>query len=335
MKRKHIVTDLLDKFFNNIEIEDKDIVIRTPYDSEYCRLEIDGRVLLKRYIYDGQSKNCTIYNYTDKVKDRKYKALLEAVFTIHKITMKRSLHDNYYTKYVLADDYGSIDKVISDGSTMSLEEGMMNKRNWSTIPELHADFKDGYHASEQVKNWIEENYHESEILNTIHYKQTGYPVMTKNINFLGVSQSEPKMMSYLDESKWRRGLEQGVGLRIPANLYTDQAITRYHGKPAKVMRKLFNNPDMFSQQEYEKVVRLWNKKFAPLEGCNLEVVEPFRIPALYSVMNHAPNMRGSLGGSCMRDKGKKYFEIYNDNCEGMLVMFDADKKVMARALLWK
>ena len=335
MKRKHTVTDLLDKFFNNIETEDKDIVISTPFDSEYCRLEIDGRVVLKRYIYDGSSKACSVYCYIDKIKDRKYKAIMEAVFAMHSYKVKRSIQDKYYSKFVISDDYNSDERVISDGGTMTLEAGMLNVPNWSVLPLLHGEFKDNYHASQEVKQWIEANYGESEILTKLYFKQTAQPLLTKNINFLGVSEQEPKMLSYLDESKWFRGLEQGVGLRIPANLYTNQAITRYHGKPAKVLRKLFNNPDMFSQQEYEKVVRLWNKKFAPLEGCSLERVEPFQIPALYSVMNHAPNMRGSLGGSCMRDKSANYFEIYNDNCEGMLVMFDGDKKVMGRALLWK
>ena len=154
------------------------------------------------------------------------------------------------------------------------------------------------------------------------------------VNFLGFSQDAPHFISYLTEERLER---LSLADRSPW-----EPDLRMQGKPGKVIRKLFTTEGLkqFRDKDVEQFANLF-KSFcdAQSEKYDFELVEGREIVYHYHEDSYSTQFGavGTLWGSCMRhDRCRFYLDLYEDNVGvvSLLVLFDEDKAVLGRALVW-
>ncbi|NBO22646.1 hypothetical protein EBU94_04815 [bacterium] len=147
---------------------------------------------------------------------------------------------------------------------------------------------------------------------------------TEWCNFLDV---EDQRITYIDTKKY-------------PDINKDNAFSeenknkRIQTSPSRIFGKIFNKSAMnrhFSGNDLEFFANAFKSYFGP--PLTLVVVKGEDVRKYYN-QEHYTDGLGSLNKSCMRyDECQKYLDIYVDHSE-MLVGFDQDNKVAARAILW-
>ena len=143
------------------------------------------------------------------------------------------------------------------------------------------------------------------------------------INYIGISEDDGTKLSYLDAKRIERIQNEG------GDFY--DAKLRYHGRPGKVLRKIW--PDMPNG--------IIEKVSAHLR-CNedidnsIEIVTGDAIKQAYHYQHYAPSNSSNLWNSCMRyDQCQNWFGIYTDNSQvSLIVARNAERQVTGRAILW-
>lgn len=132
---------------------------------------------------------------------------------------------------------------------------------------------------------------------------------------LDLSEDCDQSISYYDENRFNAVLNGKKDI--------NDSNFRYRMKFGKFLSKLGYN-----QQDIEK----YFNKFKPLKG-TFEFVNGEDIPYWYNE-NRYESDSDTLNGSCMGNKDAEYFEIYEDNCE-MLILKTEHNTIMGRALIWE
>jgi hypothetical protein len=151
------------------------------------------------------------------------------------------------------------------------------------------------------------------------------------VSYLDFSSENPTYLSYLNKQRYD-------GTIIEDNLHPYRAVNvRFHGKPAKIVRKIYE--DRFTPKQYEDFANRFKAYTMKFNGSNmvLKVVSGTEIRKYYLFEHYADDL-GTLGGSCMRDYGsQEYLDIYvkNDNCQMLILLNQDTDKISGRALLWQ
>lgn len=110
---------------------------------------------------------------------------------------------------------------------------------------------------------------------------------------------------------------------------------RQHGKPAKVIRKLFSARalKMFKDADFEAFANQYKSQFND-DGYKFELLGNDKIKEVYCMERSEGD--GSLNGSCMNDKNSDYLDIYA-YCNKLSILVLTNKKglLCGRALVWK
>jgi hypothetical protein len=147
-------------------------------------------------------------------------------------------------------------------------------------------------------------------------------------NYIKNIESEIDMVSYLPISKYEKVEDPWKNARTPIKI-------------GKFVRKFLNEYAIkkydINDSNIEKFVNLF-KSYFQRDLSKLKIVEGDDILKYYLESNYHKNdgSYGTLWNSCMRQKERNDFlKIYaKNNCIKMLVFFDDNDKVRARALLW-
>lgn len=106
-------------------------------------------------------------------------------------------------------------------------------------------------------------------------------------------------------------------------------------KIIKLINKLLENSNLsLTEADKEKFLNVFKSKLQ--KGANFRIVEGDDIIYYYN-SEQTKEKKGTLGNSCMLDKGYNTFEIYIKNpsvCK-LLVLLDEEDKVIGRAILWE
>lgn len=151
-----------------------------------------------------------------------------------------------------------------------------------------------------------------------------YVLTTTVGNFLGVDTSKGHL-TYLPAK-----------LVVPYNGdWHGRADGRVGGKPVRIMKKFFKNPDMFTEEQWT-AFGLFISSLVDYEKLfTIELVEGEDIRYWYLEDRYADNA-GSLNNSCMRRANcQHYFHFYVDNpsiCKMLTVR--KDDKLHGRTLVW-
>jgi hypothetical protein len=122
------------------------------------------------------------------------------------------------------------------------------------------------------------------------------------------------------------------------HLYNDNGTwkreNRQHGKPAKVIRKLFSARALqyFKDADFEAFANQYKSKFND-DGYKFELLGNDKIKEVYDMERCSGD--GSLNGSCMNGDSK-YLDIY-ESCDKLRILTLTNKKglLCGRALVWK
>ena len=73
------------------------------------------------------------------------------------------------------------------------------------------------------------------------------------------------------------------------------------------------------------------------DSLEFKLVTGKNIAKYYNEDKYVSSESGALGGSCMKDEGKKFFELYTENPKkvNLLIYVNSDDKILGRALVWK
>jgi len=126
-----------------------------------------------------------------------------------------------------------------------------------------------------------------------------------------------------------------------SKLWTDENLRTKH-KIGKWVTHIYKN--VYKTQEFtpSQIEQFSNAYKATYDKINIEpefvILKGDDIKWGYLESNYVPCERTTLGNSCMRySRCQTYFDIYTENEDvcSLLVLKDADNKVLGRALLWK
>lgn len=180
--------------------------------------------------------------------------------------------------------------------------------------------------SDDLRSVLLEMQESSVVARLFLKKRTAFEDLKENyVDYLSISREDRTKLSYLSVDRIER-LEKSGG-----DLWTSSS--RFHARPASVIRKVFNDVTDKDIEIFNNVYRAHINQLR----FELKVVKGEDIRKYY----HYPSYQqqsSSLGASCMKyDNCQKYLNIYVDNTEtiSMLVMLDkGTNQLMGRALLW-
>lgn len=200
------------------------------------------------------------------------------------------------------------------------------------------------HISKRLRKVLERIYTESWIAKKLLTGIEPEILVEDHINYIDISHSDPTKISYLTNKKLDQAIKSftekhyGNGTKkvlslnhIPMDLIF-KAKGRVKIKFGSFVHKLLKDVEPKDVEKFSSLM----KSIMLQPNYQMKIVEGSDIPKYYHQSYHASD-RGSLGISCMRhDHCRRYFELYknNPNFVKMLIMFDRDGMVMARALLW-
>ena len=160
-------------------------------------------------------------------------------------------------------------------------------------------------------------------------------------NYVDISHSDPTKISYMGHKKINQivkniSFKNGYSEPLPLNKIPSEHLFKGKGrvkiKFGSFVNKIFKDIDPREVEKFSSMM-----KAIMLEpDFTMQVVEGEDIRKYYHHSWHS-NHKGSLGISCMRHDGcARYFNMYTENPKEvkMLIMFDRDSMVKARALLW-
>jgi hypothetical protein len=336
-KRKNSINAILNKFMFDTSILDYDLRIIFDVDgrSRLQLLSIGGNPDFNSHWYDVLKKQRDqrinmLYPATIKARNI-CNAFLKQQFNATTTYIKARARGNesyYLDEMSFVDQYGAGDYIYSDSSYTFTEHSFKSLQwEWKN----RSSYDEEYQASSDFYDFIHKNVSQSVICEFLAYRQNEKHFI-RNLNFLDVSKDDPAKLSYITKDRY----DKIEGQPKPTiEVYNGKR--RFHTKPSKAIRKLFINPDRFTSQDYEIFTRRWNLKFVPNQGFSMKVINSEDIPKYYNYRHHHSIVNeGSspLSGSCMRNCPESYFEIYAENCDGMLIMADNNNKYIGRALLW-
>lgn len=187
--------------------------------------------------------------------------------------------------------------------------------------------------SESFKQFLQENYNASRIARLIvaclnfESEKLGslvsHILTGEDVSYL--TYRSDGTISYLPKGKEHKVTEDGKWAQAG----------RQHGKPAKVMRKIFSKTalKLFKEADFEIFNNKFRSKFST-DGYEFKILSNVEIPDAYNA-DREEGEGGSLNNSCMRDQGE-YMGIYAA-CPDvqMVVMLNKETGEQAgRALLW-
>jgi len=187
--------------------------------------------------------------------------------------------------------------------------------------------------SESFKQFLQENYNASRIARLIvaclNFEQdrlgklVDHVLTGEDVSYL--TYRSDGTISYLPKGKEHKVTEDGKWAQAG----------RQHGKPAKVMRKIFSKTalKLFKETDFEIFNNRFRSKFST-DGYEFKILSNVEIPDAYNA-NREEGEGVSLNNSCMRDQGE-YMGIYAA-CPDvqMVVMLNKETGEQAgRALLW-
>jgi len=180
--------------------------------------------------------------------------------------------------------------------------------------------------SDDLREILQEMQESSVIARLFLKKRTAFEDLKENyVDYLSISREDRTKLSYLSVDRIERLEKSGE------DLWTSSS--RFHARPASVIRKVFND---ISDRDIEIFNNVYRAHINQL-SFELKIVKGEDIRKYY----HAPNyfhQSSSLGASCMKyDNCQKYLNIYVDNTDkiSMLVMLDKrTNQLMGRSLLW-
>jgi len=144
------------------------------------------------------------------------------------------------------------------------------------------------------------------------------------VDYLTISKKDPSKISYAYPEKLAK-------IENSDDYWTFKG--RVEAKPASAIKKVLKDVT-------EKELDIFTSAFKAATAQKdfyFDVVEGVNIKKYYNQETYAHDKYGSLTNSCMKYTNcENFFDIYTDNPEicKMLVMFDNDKKVIGRAILW-
>jgi len=144
------------------------------------------------------------------------------------------------------------------------------------------------------------------------------------VDYLTISKKDPSKISYAYPEKLAK-------IENPDDYWTFKG--RVEAKPASAIKKVLKDVT-------EKELDIFTSAFKAATAQKdfyFDVVEGTDIKKYYNQETYAYDKYGSLTNSCMKyGNCENYFPIYTDNPEicKMLVMFDNDKRILGRAILW-
>lgn len=115
--------------------------------------------------------------------------------------------------------------------------------------------------------------------------------------------------------------------------------TKKFGKVGRLLKKILENRGVkVTDYDIESFLEYWKAYFTKPEDYKIQIVSGEEIRKWYNESNYHPNSKSSsLGKSCMaKSYCQPYFDIYVQNPEvcKMIILTDAEDKLLARALLW-
>jgi len=187
--------------------------------------------------------------------------------------------------------------------------------------------------SESFKQFLNENYTTSRIARLIvaclNFEQdrlgklVDHVLTGEDVSYL--TYRSDGTISYLPKGKEHKVTEDGKWAQAG----------RQHGKPAKVMRKIFSKTalNLFKETDFEIFNNRFRSKFST-DGYEFKVLSNTEIPDAYDA-EREEGEGGSLNNSCMRGNGE-YMGIYAACPDAqMVVMLNKETGEQAgRALLW-
>lgn len=335
--RKHSISVIVSRFLQGKSLEDYDIRISIDsYDKKvYLRKLSCGagefKTLAAYKINDDRLiKEISLYhNMYDKKSTNIISEIVKQEYDVDVEVRDIEVYEAPHLNYQSLTANGN--KTIYHDGMSRLSEFDFNIRNFmrAKISDNHVSAVDMFEgqmfAKPQIREFIHDNIDDNVICRVLaNRKYDNY--LNKAINYLDVSNDDNGKLSYMTLDRVKK-----LPYYTLPDLYEPKR--RYHTKPSKAIRKLFKNPDMFTAQEYEGFTRLWNKRFNPNIEFTLKVAAPKDIPRYYKYSSYE-SQNGTLGGSCMRNVDEEFFEIYAENCDGMLISVNGDDKINGRALLW-
>jgi hypothetical protein len=336
-KRKNSINAILNKFMFDTSILDYDLRIIFDDDgrSKLQLLSIGGNPDFNSHWYDvlkKQRDEKINMPYPATIKARNIcNAFLKQQFNATTTYIKARGIGNemsIYDRMSFFDPYGAEDYIYSNDS-YTFNEYSFQTQAWEW--KNRSSYDEEYQASSKFYDFIHNNVSQSVICEFLAYRQNEKHFI-RNLNFLDVSKDDPAKLSYITKDRY----DKIEGQPKPTiEVYNGKR--RFHTKPSKAIRKLFINPDRFTSQDYEIFTRRWNLKFVPNQGFSMKVINSEDIPKYYNYRHHHSMVSegsSTLSGSCMRNCPESYFEIYAENCDGMLIMADNNNKYIGRALLW-
>lgn len=150
---------------------------------------------------------------------------------------------------------------------------------------------------------------------------------TDYVNYISVSHDDRGKISYLSPDRMK-------SLDVD-DYWTSKS--RYKGKPGSFVSKVFKD---ISPKEVEKFSSLF-KSQSLMSNFTFKIVEDVEIKKYYHYssyfLDEDGSTRGSLGASCMKhDHCQNVLKLYTKNTDQvkLLIMLDANEKLIGRALLW-
>lgn len=153
----------------------------------------------------------------------------------------------------------------------------------------------------------------------------GDSVRSDEVFYLGLSTTNSNYISYIDKSKLER-----YG---PTKKWYSKY--RYHGRPGKVIQKIFPNTDNCYYEAFSNAFIAAGSSTKTKSKFKFKIVEKEDIRKYYHIDTYA-NTEGSLGASCMRGDGQQsYLDIYVHNPDHVkMAIMTSDAGLEARCLLW-
>jgi hypothetical protein len=182
-------------------------------------------------------------------------------------------------------------------------------------------FRNGIVVSRQFNEFINSV---NNITSSFFFEIDQDGVNTKSINYIDV---QDQMITYIDVTKYPDLTDE---LAFSEEFQKKRIVI----SPSRIFNKLFKKQLVdrhINNSDLEFFSNSFKSYFGPI--LLMKIVEGEDIRKYYYHGTYA-NGSGSLNKSCMRgSEYQKFLDIYVDNAK-MLVGFDAENKVAARALLW-
>ena len=184
------------------------------------------------------------------------------------------------------------------------------------------------HISPKLTNVLERISNKSEIARMLlRHQFEKEELVDDHIDFISISKEDPTKLTYLTNVKIAKS---GVDKNDIDAIWS---LNKVPSKPGVAFKKLF-------KEVHEKDVEIFTNLFKAAvsqKDFEMKIIQGDEMIKYYGYRSYHPEIPGTLHNSCMKhDHCRNYFDVYTKNPEvcKMLVMLDAQGRLLGRTLLW-